>query len=322
MNRQKFHQWLASFFIAFFAVFTPATAHSETAKTGKSGAQLIDNLDPVNNAPRKTRDADPALWMVKDKDTVVYLFGTIHALKPDSNWFDEAVKAAFDASDILVMEQAEPDQAETHKLFSQLGVDKNGKGLRAKLSDEDREKYDGAMKKLGLPVDRFDPFEPWAAAITLQILSLGKNGYSPASGAETILTSAAKQAGKPILGLETTEYQLRIFDDLPEEKQIRFLIDGSADLDEGARSMDELVQLWSSGDSEGLAKLMNGGLTESILFDRLLTQRNANWAHWISQQMEKPGTIFLAVGAGHLAGTTSVQHMLTAYGLQAQRIDY
>src|SRR5687768_7645184 len=37
-------------------------------------------------------DADPALWVVKDKDTTIYLFGTIHVLKPGMTWFDEAVK--------------------------------------------------------------------------------------------------------------------------------------------------------------------------------------------------------------------------------------
>ena len=56
-------------------------------------------------------DADPALWVVKDKDTTIYLFGTIHVLKPGMTWFDEAVKTAFDRSNQVVLELVMPDPA-------------------------------------------------------------------------------------------------------------------------------------------------------------------------------------------------------------------
>jgi hypothetical protein len=63
-------------------------------------------------------------------------------------------------------------------------------------------------------------------------------------------------------------------------------------------------------------------LTDAKLYAALLTNRNANWAAWINEQMAKPGTTFMAVGAGHLAGSTSVQQLLSAYGLTAERVDY
>ncbi|MGI9360936.1 MAG: TraB/GumN family protein, partial [Parasphingorhabdus sp.] len=57
-------------------------------------------------------DPDPALWVVKDEDTTIYLFGTIHILKPGLSWFDEAVKDAFDESEELVVEMIQPEPAE------------------------------------------------------------------------------------------------------------------------------------------------------------------------------------------------------------------
>ena len=75
-------------------------------------------------------------------------------------------------------------------------------------------------------------------------------------------------------------------------------------------------------DPDRLGQLMNEGLTSRMLYDALLTKRNANWAKWISAQMEKPGVSFVAVGAGHLAGPTSVQTLLPAYGLTASRVAY
>ncbi len=54
----------------------------------------------------------------------------------------------------------------------------------------------------------------------------------------------------------------------------------------------------------------------------LLWDRNARWADQIKSRMDRPGTIFLAVGAGHLAGEKSLQDYLAARGLTAERIDY
>jgi uncharacterized protein YbaP (TraB family) len=56
------------------------------------------------------------------------------------------------------------------------------------------------------------------------------------------------------------------------------------------------------------------------LFDVLLKKRNANWAQWIDDRMDKPGTIFIGVGAGHLAGPDSVQRMLKTRGFKVKRV--
>jgi len=53
----------------------------------------------------------------------------------------------------------------------------------------------------------------------------------------------------------------------------------------------------------------------------LLTERNRRWAAWIKARMAKPGTVFLAVGAGHLAGSDSVVADLGKAGLTAERVN-
>ena len=45
-----------------------------------------------------------------------------------------------------------------------------------------------------------------------------------------------------------------------------------------------------------------------------------DWVQWIDQRLKQPGTVFLAVGAGHLAGKESVQAQLRKRGLKARRI--
>lgn len=274
-------------------------------------------------APAVTvKDVDPALWMVKDEDTTVYLFGSIHILKPGLGWFDDGVKAAFDSSDQLVLELVEPPAAEVQALFGKLAMDQQGKTLRSKMNDADRAVYEAAMGKLGIPAPAFDPFDPWAAAITLSLVAMQKSGFDPNSGVEKQLTAAAKVSNKPIAGLETMEFQLGLFYTLPEAEQITFLVETAKLIDEVASTTDKMVDMWASAETESLGQLMNEGLTSRTLYDALLTKRNANWAKWISARMAKPGVTFMAVGAGHLAGPTSIQNLLPAYGLSATRVAY
>ena len=296
----------------------PATAQS----TPTEAPAEVEALDPVKVPDIVVKDVDPAMWVVKDADTTIFLFGSVHILKPGLGWFDDEVKTAFDASDQLVLELVEPPAAEVQALFGKLAMDQQGKALRSKMNDADRAVYETAMGKLGLPAAAFDPFDPWAAAITLSLLAIQKSGFDPNSGVEKQLTAAAKVAKKPIDGLETTEFQLGVFDTLPEAEQIAFLVETAKQIDDAGTNMDKMVDMWAAADTDTLGQLMNEGLTSRTLYDALLTKRNANWAKWISARMEKPGVTFMAVGAGHLAGPTSVQSLLPAYGLNAMRVAY
>ena len=67
---------------------------------------------------------------------------------------------------------------------------------------------------------------------------------------------------------------------------------------------------------------MNAGLEDRLLYETLLVNRNISWAEWVDQRMGQPGTVFLAVGAGHLAGESSLQALLEQKGLVVERIEY
>lgn len=311
---------ITALFATAAIVFSAFPAAAQDAPT--EAPAEVKALDPVPVPPVATKDADPALWVVKDDDTTIYLFGTVHILKPGLGWFDEGVKTAFDTSDKLVLEMVEPPQAETQALFMKLAMDQTGKTLRSKMTDADRAIYEAAVTKVGLPAAGLDPFDPWAAAVTVSVMAMQAKGFDVNSGAEKQLTAAAKAANKPISGVETIEFQLGVFDSMSESEQIKFLIETAKEIDKIDVTMDKMVDLWATPDPEGLAVLMNEGLTSPVLYRSLLTNRNANWARWISEQMAKPGTTFMAVGAGHLSGTTSVQNLLSAYGLSAQRVAY
>lgn len=179
------------------------------------------------------------------------------------------------------------------------------------------------LTDIGIPPTALDTLQPWMAGITISVASLPKLGFDPNSGAEKVLTGAAKEAGKPVVGLETAEEQIQYFAGMPSELQIAFL---ASTLDQYPRfgvQLNKMIDQWASGEPEALGKTMNDSMRDTPgLAKILLTDRNERWAQWIQERLKTPGTVFLAVGAGHLAGTDSVQAFLTKRGISAVRVSY
>jgi uncharacterized protein len=270
-----------------------------------------------------TADADPALWVVKDKDTTIYLFGTIHVLKPGLSWFDEAVKAAFDKSDALVLEMVQPDPETMKGLVLAKGLTQSGPTLTEQLPEAERPAYAKALTDLGVPPTAFDRAKPWFVATNLSLLPLVKSGYAAEAGPEQVLTGAAAAEKKQVIGLETPAQQIGYLADLPDALQLKFLEATLHDLPTAQKDMAEMVDAWAGGQPDKLATIMNESMKETPELGKvLLTDRNARWAQWIKQRLAVPGTVFLAVGAGHLAGTGSVQDQLAKIGVTATRVPY
>ncbi|HYD24277.1 MAG TPA: TraB/GumN family protein [Croceibacterium sp.] len=262
--------------------------------------------------------AGPALWRVADKDTTIYLFGTVHALPKDKEWFDARIARAFAASDALVTEVDISDAAGSAQALQSAGMLPEGQSLRAMMSDEDRMEYEAALVGLGLPVEALDRLEPWFAAMTLSLLPLLRSGYDTQSGVEMSL--GGKAEGKTRGALESLDQQIMLFDGLPVGAQLAFLDETIEKMDQATTTLDAMVAEWVEGDAAELANLMNAELTDPVLYARLLTERNANWAGWIERRLDQPGTVFIAVGAGHLAGAGSVQEQLRRRGVKVTRV--
>ena len=302
-----------------------AAAGVALATCGPSTAQSTAPQAAATPAPAPVAmtDADPALWVVKDKDTTIYLFGTVHALKPGLSWFDEAVKKAFDSSDTLMLEIVQPDPAKMQSLVMTKAINASGPTLPDRLPEADRPLFAKAVADVGLPEHALDRFQPWFAATTLSVLPIVKLGYTPENGPETVLAKAAADEKKPVAGLETVEEQLGFLADMPEPLQIKFLESTLKDLPKAGTTMGGMVAAWAAGDPDTLASFMNEGMEDSPeLAQRLLFDRNARWAQFIKTRLDKPGTVFIAVGAGHLAGAKSVQEQLKALNIKVTRIAY
>ena len=275
-------------------------------------------------AAAKLPDTDPALWVVKDSDTTVYLFGTFHALDGKTDWFNDEVKAAFDRSSKVYFEIVKPENpAEMAPLVQKYWMATDGKPLTSKLSEKGKKDLAAALASVGGTTAMVEPMKPFAASMVLAALGMQKVGKTGEQGAEAVITAAAKSSSKPVDQLETIEFQMQLFDKLPEAEQVKMLEHAAATFGDMEQTFAKMTKAWNNGDAEGLAAMMNEMETQSPAMHQLmLTGRNATWAKWIEERMKTPGTVFVAVGAGHLAGKNSVQDYLAKSGIKTTRVKY
>jgi uncharacterized protein YbaP (TraB family) len=265
----------------------------------------------------------PALWEVSDPDTTIYLFGTIHLLPDHFQWETAKFDKALDSSQQLIVETIVDDKNPT-KLMSvvtSMGFAKGLPPIADRVSPNKRAALEAAIAKSGMPRMVFDQMKTWTAAFVLlgdQFRGMGLKGDQ---GVEAVLRSKFGTEGKPIGQLETNEEQLGFFNTLPEAAQ-RALLEGA--LDNSRNADDEFAGMlasWAKGDVGGIARTFDRDLGNTPALEQaLIHQRNANWAKWIERRMAQPGSVMIAVGAGHLAGGDSVISMLEKDGYRVRRV--
>lgn len=276
---------------------------------------------PATTTAAAAQPSGPALWKVADADTTIYLFGTVHALPKDVEWYRGSIAQALGSAQVLVTEipaGAMKDPA-TQQAFLTRSMLPEGQTLRGLLTPEQRARFEAALAKLQIPPAAFDRIEPWMAALTLTTIPLMKSGYSAEAGVESAIEAKLPATIKRD-ALETVDGQLTLFDEMPQAAQITYLMSLVDDIDRVVPSLNQMVASWAKGDADGLAALMNEELDDPVLAERLLYARNRDWAKWVAKRLDTPGTVFIAVGAGHLAGANSVQDYLTNSGTSVARV--
>ena len=267
---------------------------------------------------------EPPVWTLADEDTTVHLFGTVHILKPETEWRTDMLMQTLAASDVIYFEAdvTSPEATQNMaRLVPMLGMLPAGEKLSDHLSPEQYQEVEETADLIGLPVSALEPMQPWLATVQMSVWALQQQGYSPDSGVELTLTGFAESEGLSFRYLESAEEQLHFFADLSMEDQVEFLVASAVQIEEDPEMLDELVTEWAEGDVDDLALMLSEPdvMGSSAVYDSLIVARNANWTSQIKTLMEdEAGAFFIAVGAAHLAGDDSVIEMLRADGYEVE----
>mgnify|MGYP001827466618 CR=1 FL=1 len=266
--------------------------------------------------------AEPAIWSVEGRDGGLLLLGSVHLLRPEDYPLPANVTEAYEVADRLVMELDESalDPLETQTLLLRIGRLEEGRTLADVMGQRDYRKATEYAQALGYPLELLGPLKPWLAAITVMNLHTVSLGYLPELGLEQHLTGLARRDDKPVAALETIEFQLELFDGLPEATQSSLLLQTLEEASMMDDQLGKLIGAWRRGDSAALDRELTRSFDEyPEVYRRLVTDRNRDWTRQLEKLADDGGVTLVVVGALHLVGEDSVIRMLRDRGRRVAR---
>lgn len=261
--------------------------------------------------------AEPPIWTVRDADSEMLIFGSIHVLPPGLTWRPAALDAGLKAADDLWFELPSGPEAEQEiaRLAAASGILPPGQSLFRILEPRDAELLIRAADGLGVDKTTLDRLEPWLAEVALAGAAYKAAGGDTQYGVEKVVEAAAPAVVRR-RAFETPAEQLRLFDQSPQAEQIASLNQTVRDLAEDPDAYTKLVRAWLEGDAGALDREALEPLRQASpgVFHRLVTQRNAAWATALDARLKGKGRTVVVVGVGHLVGEGSLPARLRALG--------
>lgn len=280
---------------------------------------------PATNPNAPTTEENSLLWEISGKglDAPSFLFGTIHMIPAEHYVLSDLVQKAF-ASSVTVAFEIDTEEMTNPMalmgLMSKMYMN-NDTTLADLMSEDDYAFVEAEFEEKGLPMFFLQRVKPMFLSVLanedMSSFSLDGGDESRIKSYEMELTAMAKETEKPIVGLETAEFQMSLFDSIPYRDQAEMLLQAlRTDADSTTdNTMDRMVELYVNQDIVGMQTMMreeeSGGIGDYE--EILLLKRNRNWIPVMGELM-KEGTIFFAVGAGHLAGDEGVIALLRDAG--------
>jgi uncharacterized protein YbaP (TraB family) len=259
------------------------------------------------------------VWSVRGEHNTVYLFGSIHVLRPGDVGLPRAAQAAYDDAEQLVMEidMDDPAIADPVAMAAQMQHYARlpaGQSLESVLGS-DYAAVATQLEDAGLDIATFDGFAPWFVGMLVLQLEVAKRGFDPAHGIEQQVTDRALADRKPILGLETPADQFAVLARLSLPEQKRFLLMTLEETESADARLDELLTAWRTGDTATLARVLSEEFDEFPELYRPLTEdRNRAWVEQLAGLLDDRDDYLVVVGALHLVGRNSVVDLLRQRG--------
>ena len=267
-------------------------------------ASLLLSLAAPAAAEPPAPIAGPALYSVRDSDTTIYIFGTFHVLDPSIRWFEGSIERAFDRADELVVET-----------------------LPVAIAAPPRETAAVAQHEA-------TPAASFLASSRDAVRAGRDQGMSLEHGADMVLMRSAAAWGKDIAPLETLQSQYVMLSGLkgnqappaavPTPLSAPTSMPAPTPAADGvplADAMSRLQAAWAIGD-QGIfaAMLARMRAVSPDAYRVMFLERNARWTDWVAARLRQPGTVFVAVGAGHLVGPDSLLVRLAQRGHISRRV--
>ncbi|SDJ74749.1 hypothetical protein SAMN05421823_1014 [Catalinimonas alkaloidigena] len=276
---------------------------------------LLLHLAPVMPAD-STENA--LLWKISGRDLAApsYLYGTIHATCARDLHVTDAMQAALHQTEQLALELDMDDPGMVLTMQQHLFMP-DDLTLKTLLSPEDYQLVDHFFSdSLGMALNKVQRMKPFM----LYSLMFGKLlGCTPESY-EVELMMRAKEAKKEVVGLETAEYQLSLFDKMPYDKQAAQLVEDIQDIGRTRKEFADMQRYYQEENLRPVYEMMLETSPGYADFEEVfLIERNHHWVDTMAAMMPQTPTFF-AVGALHLVGNDGLIHLLRQAGYTVEPV--
>lgn len=257
------------------------------------------------------------LWKVSGNglETPSHLFGTMHISCDQRIVAKPNFQDALSQSQQLVLELNPIDPAILQEM-QQLAVNSGFENIYRNLPEEDFILLDSYLTgKYGAGLAQMGILKPFT--LTSMVI-MGFLDCEEPFTMETHLASIAGNRDMQVIGLETAQFQVSLFDQIPIDFQIQEIIRSLKD-NAGKKELDQMLDFYGSGDLERLYTFMMSNEMMRQFQAELLDKRNMAWIPKL-EEILKVGSSFVAVGAGHLPGEFGVISLLKQNGYTVEPI--
>ena len=270
--------------------------------------------------------ADPPIWRVRDADTEMVLFGSVHTLPEGVEWRSAALDAALADADLVVFEVREPGEDDEAAAFAILLPFLRyliGEELLSEtISAETFARLGAAAERFDMPVEVLDMMQPWAAALMLDMAAEEALGRTSDLGVESQIEATLPE-GQRTEALDTPEMLGAVFQALSDlgAAEGEALLVEALDVIESRTELDTgMDEAWMTGDMAAIQAEMDAMKAEAPgLFKVILIDRNHGWMPALTRMMQTEGRVVVVVGAAHMVGEHGLPTLLEAAGYEVVR---
>ncbi|MDI7775452.1 TraB/GumN family protein [Asticcacaulis sp. EMRT-3] len=292
------------------------------ALTAFQMAPLMACAQTAPEAAPASTVAHPLMWVIRDADSTIYLFGSIHVMKPGTVWLSDAVRQRFDSADQAWFEVADLDDTAAIMRESQKYLVNPANNMTQGLTPEEIRKLDKLLAPYGMSSARMMGLRKWAVGLYLDMQQVQAAGYNPQTGVDLTLLKRARSSGKAIHGFETVNEEMQKVAPASEAEDMAALRETLRDSSDARADVAALFRAWAQGDEKRLTYYMVDKMkaAEPGMYQRVIVERDAAWEPQIETILKGKGTAFITVGVGHLVGPDSLIAMLKAHGISATQL--
>lgn len=274
---------------------------------------IIALISITLNVVAQTSGPKTVFWEISGNglEKASYLFGTIHILPKSEFVAFELADDKLAECEQLILEMEIDVPMKTQMEWAKQLMLPEGTTIPNFMEEQDFIRLKSyALDSLKVKEFLFNAYlkmKPFAfySALIPHVIGRKIEGY------ELHFSNLAKKEKIPVVGLETFEFQLSIFDSISNETQMKMFFDEEMDLQS---ELEEMLEMYRSQDIYSMAESLSEESGQYAEFEtELLIKRNNSWAEQLPELMkQKPS--FIAVGAGHLAGKNGLIKLLHEKG--------